>query len=57
MTDVRWERIPLLWSTVRETALPNDFCSYMADSKHPCVRRGPKLPGKGVHSKIREICI
>ena len=31
MTDVGRERIPLLWSTVGETALSRGFCSNMGD--------------------------
>ena len=56
MTDVRRERIPLLWSTVGETALAKGFCSNMGDTKYLCVCRRTKLPGRGVHSeKVREI--
>ena len=56
MTDVRRERIPLLWSTVKETALAKGFCSNMGDTKYPCVCRRTKLPGRGVHSeKVREL--
>ena len=55
MTIVRRERIPLLWSSVGETALDKDFCSNMGDTKYPCVCRRTKLPGRGVHSeKVRE---
>ena len=56
MTDVRRERIPMLWSTLAETALAKEFCSNMGDTKYPCVCRKTNLPGKGVHSeKVREI--
>ena len=54
-TDVRQERIPLLWFTVRETALANGFCSNLGDTRYPCVCRSTQLPGRGVHSeKVRE---
>ena len=56
MTDIRREQIPLLWSTVKETALAKVFCSNMGDTNCPCVCRKTKLPGRGVHSKkVREI--
>ena len=32
MTDVRRERIPMLWSTLAETALAKGFCSKMGDT-------------------------
>ena len=55
MTDVRRERIPLLWSTEGETLLARCFCSNTGGTKYPCVCRRTKLLGRGVHSKIREI--
>ena len=56
MTDVRRERIPLLWSTVREIALAKGFCSNLGDTKYPCVCRRTELSGRGVHSeKVREL--
>ena len=56
MTDVRRKRIPLLCSTIAKTALAKGFCSNMANTKHPCVCRRAKLPGRGVHNaKVREI--
>ena len=51
MTDVRREQIPLLWSTVGETALAKRFCSNMGDTKNPCVCRRTKLPREGVHNE------
>ena len=39
VTDVRRERIPLLWSTVRERALAKGFSFNMGDAKCPCVCR------------------
>ena len=54
MTDVRRQRIPLLWSSVGVTALNKDVCSNMGDTKYPRVCRRMKLPGWGVHSeKVR----
>ena len=58
MTDIRKEGIPLLWSTLGETALARGFCSNMGDTKYPCVCRGTKLPGRDVHcdsEKVREV--
>ena len=56
MTDVRKERIPLLWSAVRERALAKGFSFNVCDIKYVCVCRRTKLPGRGVHSeKVREI--
>ena len=46
VTDVRRERIPPLWSTVRERAMAKDF--NVADANRPCVPRRTKLPGRGV---------
>ena len=54
VTDVRRERIPLLWGTARETALAKGFCSNMGVTKYPCVCRRTKLPGRGVYRKVRE---
>ena len=54
MTDVRRERVPLLWSTVRERALAKGFIFNMGDAKCPCVCRRTKLSGRGVHSEVRE---
>ena len=54
MTDVRRERILLLWSTVGETAFAKCFCSNMEDTRYPCVCRRTKLPGRDVHSDVRE---
>ena len=55
-TDVRWQRIPLLWSTVREKALSKGFSFNMRDAKFPYVCRRTKLPGRGVHSeKVNDI--
>ena len=56
MTDVRRERIPLLWSTVGERALAEGFSFDMDDTKYLRVCRRTKLPGRGVHGeKVREI--
>ena len=58
VTDVRKERIPLLWSIVGETALARGFCSNVRHTKYPCVHRGTKLPGRGVHcdsEKVRAV--
>ena len=56
MTDVRKERIALLWSTVGETALAKGFYSNMGGTMYPRVCRRTKLPGRRVHSeKLREI--
>jgi len=56
VTDVRRERIPLVWSTVGETALAKGFCSNMGDTKYVCVCGRTKLRGRGVHcEKVREI--
>ena len=46
-------QFPLLWSTVGEAALAKGFCSNMGDTKHLCVYRRTKLPGRGVHSEVR----
>ena len=53
MTDVKRERIPLLWNTVGETMLAKGFCSNMGYIAFVCRRT--KLPGRGVQSeKIRK---
>ena len=57
-TDVRRERIPLLWSTIRETALAKGFCSNMGGMKYSCVLKNEAAWNhwKGVHSgNVREI--
>ena len=50
MTDVRRERIPLLLSSVGETALAKGFCSNMGDTKYLCFCRRTKLFERGVQS-------
>ena len=56
MTDVRGERIPLLWSSVRERALAEGFSFNMGDAKCPRVCGRTKLSGRCVHSeKVREV--
>ena len=56
VTDVRRERTPMLWSTVRRRALAKGFYFEHDDTKYPCVCRRTKLAGRGVHSeKVREI--
>ena len=56
MTDVIRERIPLLWSTVRERVSTNGFCLNMGNTKYPGFCRRTKLSGRGVHSeKAREL--
>ena len=56
MTDVRRERIPLLWSTVRERVSTNGFCLNMGNTKYPGFCRRTKLSGRGVHGeKAREL--
>ena len=56
MTNVRRGRIPLLWSTVAETALAICFCSSMGNTKYPCVCRRTKLSGRDAHNeKVREV--
>ena len=55
VTDVRMERIPLLWSTVKERAWAKGFSLNTGDTKYLCVSRRTKLPGRGVDSeKVRE---
>ena len=39
MTDVRRERIPLLWSRARERTLAKGFSFNMMNEKCPCVCR------------------
>ena len=51
MTDVRRERVPLLWSIVTERTLPRGFSFNMGDAKRPCVCRRTKLSGRCVHSE------
>ena len=56
MTDVRRERVPLLWSRVRERTLTKGLSLNMGDGKCPCVCRRTKLCGRCVHSeKVREV--
>ena len=54
MTDVRREQTPSLWSTVGETALAKG-CFFLTQGHKVSVCRGTKLPGRGVHSEVREI--
>ena len=56
MTDVRRERIPLLWSRVRERMLAKGFSFNMEDAKCPFACRRTTLSGRCVHSeKVREV--
>ena len=56
VTHVRRERIPVLWSTVRERVLVKAFRVNMGDTKYQCVCRRMKLPVRGVHSEtVRHI--
>ena len=56
MTDVRRERIPLLWSRVRERTLAKGFSFNMGDARCPCVCRRKKLSGRCVHiEKVKEV--
>ena len=63
VTDVRRERIPLLWSNARQTSLTSAFYLNMERGgggggvlKCTCVCRRTKLLGRGVHStKVREV--
>ena len=56
MTDVRRERIPLLWSRVRERTLVRGFSFNMGDAMCPCVCRRTKFSWRCVHSeKVREV--
>ena len=45
--DVRREVIPLLCSTIRQTALAKGFSFNMMDTKYTYVCRSTKLPGVG----------
>ena len=55
VTDVRRERIPLLWSKVREIKLAKCFSCNTGDTKYPCVCRRTNLPGRSVDfEKVRE---
>ena len=49
--DVRREIIPSLWSTVRG-AFAKGSSFTMGDTKHPCICRRMKLPGRGGHSEV-----
>ena len=52
MTAVRRERIPLLWSKVREITLAKCFT---CNTKYPCVCRRTNLPGRSVDfEKVRK---
>ena len=51
LTDVRREAMPLLWSTVKETAVAKGFCVNMGNMYYPCVCRRTKLPGRGAQSE------
>ena len=54
--NVRNDRIPLLWGTVRERTLARCFCCSMWDTKYPCICKGRRLLGMGVHrGQVREI--
>ena len=57
MTDVRRERISLLWSRVREPTEAKNLSLNMGDAKRLCVCRRTKLSGRCVaHSeKVREV--
>ena len=57
MTDVRRERIPLLWSRVRERDLTKDFSFNIGDAKCPCVCRRTMLSGRRekTSEKVREV--
>ena len=50
--DVRREIIPSLWSTVREGAFAKSSSFTMGDTKHLCICRRMKLPGRGVHIEV-----
>ena len=50
--DVRSERIPLLWSTVRKKHWPKVKISFQIwRTKYLYVCRRMKLTGRGVHSE------
>ena len=51
VTDVRTEKIALLWSRVRERTLAEGFSFNMGDAKCPCVCRRTKLSGRCVHNE------
>ena len=51
VTDVRRERIPLLWSRVRERTLSKGFSFNVGNAKCPCVCRRTKLSGRCVNSE------
>ena len=56
VTDVRRERIPLLWSRVRERTLSKGFSFNVGNAKCPCVCRRTTLSGRCVHSeKVRKV--
>ena len=56
VTDVRRERIPLLWSRERERTLSKGFSFNVGNAKCPCVCRRTKLSRRCVHSeKVREV--
>ena len=55
MKNVRNDRIPLLWGTVRERLLDKGFSFNMSNTKHLCVCRKMELPGRGVHSEVRKV--
>ena len=50
VTDVRRERIPLVWSTVRESR-PMDFVGTWETQSIQVFCRRTKLSGRGVHGK------
>ena len=55
MTNVTRERIPLLWSRVRERTLATGFRFKMGDVKCPCVCTRTKLCRRCLHSeKVRD---
>ena len=56
VTDVRRERIPLLWSRVRERTLAKDVSFNMGGAKCPCACRITKLSGRCSRSeKVRKV--
>ena len=48
--DFRRERIPLLWSTMGETALARGFCSNTGDTKYPRVCAEERSCLEGVYT-------
>lgn len=50
MTDVRSNRIPLLWGKVNERALAKGSSFSIGDAECLCVNRRAKLYERGVHS-------